>query len=64
MKYTVTMKTVNVEYFDVEAEDEYEAVSVIHEMFNEGELDYEHPSYDITFTCGAAKETDWIESMI
>jgi len=66
MKYTVTMTTTNVENFEIEAADEYEAVAITHEMFNTGELDelYDRPWYDITFTCGNAEETEVVQSLV
>ena len=64
MKFVVTMTTTDVENFTVDATSEEEAVAIVHEMFLEGELDYERPEYDIEFTCGNARETDWVQSLI
>ena len=63
--FTVTFTATHSEDFEVEANSEAEAVAIIHEMYSEGELDYEdRPEYNITFTCGRVVETDWEQSLI
>ena len=64
MKFVVTMTSTSVEQFEVDADNEQMAVEIVHDMFNDGELDTYRPEYDITFTCGNAKETDWVQSLV
>lgn len=64
-KFVVTMTSTHSEDFEVEARSEQEAVEIICDMFDEGELEEEdRPWYNITFTCGRAKETTDVQSLI
>lgn len=64
MKYTVTMTSVSSSDFIIDAVDEYEAVELIREMFVEGELEEDRPEYDITFTCGNAQTSEYVQSLV
>lgn len=65
MKFIVNMTTTQSEDFEVDARSEQEAVAIVHEMFNTGDLEQaDRPWYDITFTCGNAEETEQIQSLI
>ena len=64
MKYTVTMTSTSSSDFIIDAADEYEAVEIARELFDNGELEEDRPEWDITFTCGNAETSSWIQSMI
>lgn len=65
MKFIVNMTTTQSEDFEVDARSEQEAVAIVHDMFNTGDLEQAaRPWYDITFTCGDAEETEQIQSLI
>jgi len=65
MKYIVNLRTTSDEQFEVDAKSEQEAVALVHDMFYEGELDNDDRVwYDLEFTCGSARETDSIQSLI
>lgn len=65
MKYIVNLKTTTDEQFEVDATSEQEAVALVHEMFIDGELDNDDRVwYDLEFTCGRARETDSVQSLI